>query len=122
MHPHFRKEFSLPADNSYDSLIAARRMRASVSLPSSPASIPLKQVRQSNRRGKKRAVSKVDLAGLVSGDSDSSALTQESGDDLGEGATPASERRGSATGTDGGAEDFAEEGVDNGDPLPGMST
>jgi MRG-binding protein len=57
------------------------------------------------------------MAGLVGGDSDSSALTQESGD---EGTTGTGRLGSVATGTDGGT-DYAEEDVEMGDPSPGMS-
>ncbi|KAI6129727.1 hypothetical protein EDD16DRAFT_1543713 [Pisolithus croceorrhizus] len=63
--PISRKEYSLPADETLDSLVAARRLRATAK-PKAP----------------KRNKDKVDMAGLVGGDSDSSALTQEeSGDE-----------------------------------------
>lgn len=69
------------------------------------------------RRGK----SKLDLAGLVGGDSDSSALTQESGDEGGHVAsTP---RESVVTGTDAGT-DYAEGDdvdVEIHDPSPGTS-
>ncbi|TDL23257.1 hypothetical protein BD410DRAFT_747310, partial [Rickenella mellea] len=104
-HPFFKKEFTLPSEAEFDSLISARRMRATPSPPSTPPSAPAKSP---TRRGRRRAVSKVDLAGLVSGDSDSSALTMESGDEAEQ--SPGTERRGSvATGTDGGTEEFGDE-------------
>jgi len=63
----------------------------------------------------KRGRSKLDMAGLVGGDSDSSALTQESGD---EGVAPTP-----ATGTDGGT-DYAEpedEDAEMHEPSPAPS-
>jgi hypothetical protein len=57
---------------------------------------------------KKRGKSQSKLAGLVGGDSDSSALTQESGDEA-QGETP---RESVVTGTDGGTEDGEEEDVE----------
>lgn len=104
-HPHFHSEYSLPADETFESLIAPRRVRVTASPPSSPhVSSPVRKPR-GNRT--KRGLSKADMAGLVGGDSDSSALTQESGDEVG---VEASNRRGSAaTGTEGGT-DVEEEG------------
>lgn len=55
------------------------------------------------------------MAGLVGGDSDSSALTQESGDE-GISGTP---RDSVVTGTDAGT-DYAEEDIEMRDPSPGM--
>ncbi|KAH7922938.1 hypothetical protein BV22DRAFT_1106330 [Leucogyrophana mollusca] len=104
-HPFFRDEFSLPLDDSFESLVSARRMRATASLPSStPAPSP--RQRSKGRKGKalKRGKTKRDMAGLVGGDSDSSALTQESGDE-GAAFTP---RDSVMTGTDGGT-DYADE-------------
>lgn len=84
-------------------MISQRRMRSSASLPSSspgPSSPVVEKTTRSTRKGK----TKSSLAGLVGGESDSSALTQESGD---ESITPP--RMGSvATGTDAGTE-YAED-------------
>ncbi|KAL0579133.1 hypothetical protein V5O48_002865 [Marasmius crinis-equi] len=81
-HPFFREEYTLPFDSSFETLIAARRMRTTPSPPSSPApSEPAKSSKQTSRSKKKRGKSKANMAGLVGGDSDSSALTQESGDE-----------------------------------------
>ena len=104
MHPFFRTEYTLPQDETVDTLIAARRMRASVSLPStSPAPSPATNPKPG--RGGRKGKGKLKVtAGLVGGESDSSALTQESGDE-----SIAPTPRGSiATGTDGGTE-YAEE-------------
>jgi len=58
-------------------------------------------------RGKKRSRTKLNMAGLVGGDSDSSALTQESGEE-GLVGTP----RGSViTGTDGGTDNADDEDI-----------
>ncbi|KIM89216.1 hypothetical protein PILCRDRAFT_813143 [Piloderma croceum F 1598] len=102
-HPHFRSEYSLPADDAFESLIAPRRVRATASPPSSPhAPSPTRKSRASRT---KRGPNKANMAGLVGGDSDSSALTQESGD---EGEAP--NARGSVvTGTEDGTD--AEEEV-----------
>ncbi|KAI5117449.1 hypothetical protein M0805_005826 [Coniferiporia weirii] len=109
-HPFFRSEFALPTDSYIDELVATRRVRATPSPLSSPARSP-PVVRVPARRGRKRKASKADLAGLVSGDSDSSDLTQQSGD---EAALTPSDRRGAsvATGTDGGTEDMQEDEED----------
>lgn len=83
-------------DETFDFLIASRRVRATASPPSSPpAPSPTRKTRGGHS---KRAISKSDTAGLIGGDSDSSALTQESGD---EGANT---RESVATGTDGGSD------------------
>jgi MRG-binding protein len=112
-HPFFRDEFALPFDESFESLISLRRMRTTASIPSSPAPSP--SVSGKKRGGKKRGKSKLDMAGLVGGDSDSSALTQESGD---EGAPP-TPRESVVTGTDGGTDYAEEEDVEMREPSPG---
>jgi len=57
-------------------------MRATVSVASSPAPSPRQPSGKSKKaKTTKRSKSKADMAGLVGGDSDSSALTQESGDE-----------------------------------------
>lgn len=91
-----------------DDLIAVRRIRETASPPSSPLHSPAEPRRG---RGRKRKASKADLAGLISGDSDSSALTQESGDEKGGAAQTPSDRRGAsvATATDAGTEDIQDE-------------
>ncbi|THH08500.1 hypothetical protein EW145_g2655 [Phellinidium pouzarii] len=113
-HPFFRTEFVLPTDVYIDELIATRRVRVTPSPPSSPArSPPVSRVPAKRGRGRKRKASKANLAGLVSGDSDSSDLTQQSGEEGGAGRTP-SDRRGAsvATGTDAGSEDMQDEDED----------
>ena len=109
VHPFFRQEYTLPSDESFEALVSPRRIRATASPPSSPApSSPGRPGHRKTRRGR----SKADMAGLVGGDSDSSALTQESGD---EGApTP----RGSML-TDGGT-DYAENDWVAHDSSPGQ--
>ncbi|PIL22490.1 hypothetical protein GSI_15179 [Ganoderma sinense ZZ0214-1] len=102
-HPFFRGEYSLPADEMIDQLVSARRMRASASLPSSsPAPSPA--ATKSGRGGRKGKSKLKVMAGLVGGDSDSSALTQESGDE----SVAPTPRDSVATGTDAGTE-YAEE-------------
>ncbi|KAG6864494.1 hypothetical protein C0991_009112 [Blastosporella zonata] len=93
-HPFFREEFALPYDESIETMIAERRMRATASPPSSPVASP-----PSPPRGKKRGRTKLSMAGLVGGDSDSSALTQESGDE-GDGGASSPRASSVVTGTD----------------------
>ena len=93
----------LPQDETIDQLVCARRMRASASLPSSsPAPSPA--ATKSGRGGRKGKSKLKVMAGLVGGDSDSSALTQESGDE----SVAPTPRDSVATGTDAGTE-YAEE-------------
>ncbi|KAI0052723.1 hypothetical protein FA95DRAFT_1532662 [Auriscalpium vulgare] len=83
-HPHFRKEFALPWDETVDAIMQTRRARGSASPPSptSPSAPPPRATKGGGTRGRKRGRSKAKRnAGLVGGDSDSSALTQESGDE-----------------------------------------
>ncbi|KJA21240.1 hypothetical protein HYPSUDRAFT_42385 [Hypholoma sublateritium FD-334 SS-4] len=130
-HPFFREEFSLPYDE-FEPIIAQRRMRATPSLPSSPASSPApapppiaapsprpvastSSKRGVGRKRGKNTRSKLNLAGLVGGDSDSSALTQESGD---EGAVAETPRESVVTGTDGGTEYAEDEDTEMREPSP----
>ncbi|KAJ7107277.1 hypothetical protein C8R43DRAFT_1140257 [Mycena crocata] len=98
-HPFFRDEYALPYDAKVEEIIAVRRMRSTPS-PISPSPSP-QPVTGRTRAGRKRGKSKLDLAGLIGGDSDSSALTQESGD---EGMVPPTPRDSVATITEGGTE------------------
>ena len=105
-HPFFRDEFALPTDDAFESLVAARRVCATASIPSStPAPSPRQASKTRKSKAPKRNKNKADMAGLVGGDSDSSALTQESGDEAA--FTP---RESVVTGTDAGTdyEDDAE--------------
>lgn len=68
------------------------------------------------RKRGKNTRSKLNLAGLVGGDSDSSALTQESGD---EGAVAETPRESVVTGTDGGTEYAEDEDTEMREPSPG---
>jgi len=114
-HPHFHSEYSLPVDESFEALIAPRRIRVTASPPSSPyASSPIRIPRGTRS---KKGPSKADMAGLVGGDSDSSALTQESGD---EGDAP-NVRESVATGTEGGT-DAEQEGDETREESAGPST
>jgi MRG-binding protein len=108
-HPFFREEFTLPYDE-FESIISVRRLRATASAPSSPTPAPHPKKRSARKRGK----SKLDLAGLVGGDSDSSALTQESGDDH----TAETPRESIVTGTDAGTDYADEEDVEVREPSP----
>ncbi|KAI0087906.1 hypothetical protein BDY19DRAFT_1042284 [Irpex rosettiformis] len=100
-HPYFKTEFALPDDPVIEDIISKRRMRASVSSVSAAPS-PVREKPPASVRSSKRTKSKNKMAGLVGGDSDSSALTQESGDES-VAPTPA------ATADDAGTE-YAEDG------------
>ncbi|KAH9841645.1 uncharacterized protein C8Q71DRAFT_794554 [Rhodofomes roseus] len=117
MHPFFRHEYSLPQEETFDRLISARRMRGSASLPSSsPAASPV-HTGPSLRSTKKGRSKLKNMAGLIGGDSDSSALTQESGDE----SVAATPRDSVAAGTDAGT-DFAEEEEVDGSPSPSLAS
>ncbi|KAH7885207.1 chromatin modification-related protein EAF7-domain-containing protein [Phlebopus sp. FC_14] len=117
-HPFFREEFSLPVDETLDSLVAARRIRATASIPSStPAPSPRQPSKPRKSGAPKRSKNKADMAGLVGGDSDSSALTQESGEE-GAAFTP---RDSVITGTDGGTDYEEDTEVQEASPAPGQS-
>lgn len=91
-------------------------MRASTSVPSSPAPSPAQTrvAAKSARPTKKSKVKTRNMAGLVGGDSDSSALTQESGDDNSVAPTPKS----TITGEDAGTE-YAEDEDEESHASPG---
>ncbi|KAJ7175909.1 chromatin modification-related protein EAF7-domain-containing protein [Mycena filopes] len=113
-HPFFREEYALPYDAKIEEMIAQRRMRdtpSPVSPSPSPQPVP---AGRTTRAGRKRGKSKLDLAGLVGGDSDSSALTQESGD---EGMLPPTPRD-SVTITEGGTEYGGDEDTEMRDVSP----
>ncbi|KIM56093.1 hypothetical protein SCLCIDRAFT_265881 [Scleroderma citrinum Foug A] len=112
MHSFFREEYSFPPDETLDSLVATRRIRATASIPSSTPAPSPRQPSKTKPKAPKRHKNKADMAGLVSGDSDSSALTQESGDE-GAAFTP---RDSVLTGTDVGT-DYDEDGEQDGMPL-----
>ncbi|PPR04073.1 hypothetical protein CVT24_010646 [Panaeolus cyanescens] len=146
-HPFFREEFALPYDE-FEPIISQRRMRETASLPSSPAagmggsspappsgsgtaargSTPSASTgRRAGPGGRRRKAaantntksSLSQKAGLLSGDSDSSALTQESGD---EGDVPETPRESVITGTDAGTDDVEDEDVEMRDPSPAQET
>ncbi|KAJ3522710.1 hypothetical protein NMY22_g11772 [Coprinellus aureogranulatus] len=138
-HPFFRNEFQLPYDEDIETLISQRRMRATASAPSTPGrpssppnsmSPPPPPSSASKRkgeqpsttpRGKKRerpGKSQSKLAGLVGGDSDSSALTQESGDEGGPEAETPRESVVTGTGTDAGTEYGEDDDTEMREPSP----
>jgi len=89
--------------------------------PSLVAPSPRPVASSSSRRGTgrkrgKNARSKLNLAGLVGGDSDSSALTQESGDEGGMAETP---MESVVTGTDAGTDYADDEDVEMREASPG---
>ncbi|KAH9997986.1 hypothetical protein BJV77DRAFT_1058893 [Russula vinacea] len=91
LHPYFRKEFALPYDEALDSLISSRRVR-----------------RRGARRGRGAVAPARPPASHVTAESDSSALTLESGDE-----SVAPTPKGSAnTGTDGGTDYGEDEDVE----------
>ncbi|KAJ7936592.1 hypothetical protein B0H13DRAFT_1853329 [Mycena leptocephala] len=79
-HSNFcREEYVLPYDSQILELMTQRRTSDK---PSSISSSPSPEhVAGRTRAGLKRNKSRLQLAGLVGGDSDSSALTQDSGDE-----------------------------------------
>ncbi len=92
LHPFFRKEFVLPYDDSLDSIISSRRVRESSSPSSSsspsppPPRPPTKGRRGAARRGRGGGGGGGGIAAArptshVTAESDSSALTMESGDE-----------------------------------------
>ncbi|KAJ7069732.1 hypothetical protein C8F01DRAFT_1113761 [Mycena amicta] len=110
------EDYSIPYDSRVEEIIAQRRLRDTPS-PFSPIPSPKPAVAPPPRRvgrPRKRGKSKLDMAGLVGGDSDSSALTQESGDELAHSPTP----RDSATVTEGGTEYGGDEDVEMRDASP----
>ncbi|KAJ3574722.1 hypothetical protein NP233_g1578 [Leucocoprinus birnbaumii] len=126
-HPYFREEYTLPFDETFENLISQRRMRATASAPSSPLASPppvpastkssRKATASTSGGGKRSRKTKADMAGLVGGDSDSSALTQESGDEAAVGTS----RESVVTGTDAGTEFGEDEDVEMKEPSPARS-
>ena len=116
-HPFFRAEFQLPYDDEIEAILSERRMRSTASAPSTPAaSSPPPPPAKRQKTSKKRGKSQSKLAGLVGGDSDSSALTQESGDE----ALPETPKDSVITGTDAGTEygENDEEEMQDANPVP----
>nr|GAT60221.1 predicted protein [Mycena chlorophos] len=111
------EDYAIPYDSRVEELIAQRRLRDTPSPVSpSPSPKPSTSTGQAPRRGRprKRGKSKLDMAGLIGGDSDSSALTQDSGDEVG---TP----RDSATVTEGGTE-YGDDDIEMRDASPAETT
>jgi len=133
-HPFFHEEFALPLpDEVFENLLASRRLRATASAAStpshttSPASAEKTSIATLGGGGsaiagsnipsgsKGRARDRGKMAGLVAGDSDSSALTQESGDE----SIPAPTPRDSVnTGTEAGTDEGEDEDVEMAEPSP----
>ena len=117
LHPFFRKEFVLPYDEALDSIISSRRVRDSSSpSSSSPSPPPPRPSAKGGRRGVGRrgrggaaaaaAAAAARPTSHVTAESDSSALTMESGD---ESVAVAPTPKGSVnTGTDAGT-DYGED-------------
>jgi MRG-binding protein len=117
LHPFFRKEFVLPYDESLDSIISSRRVRVSSSPSSSSPSPPPPRPPTKGRRGGGRRGRGGGGGGAaarptshVTAESDSSALTMESGD---ESVAVAPTPKGSVnTGTDPGTDYGEDEDVE----------
>jgi MRG-binding protein len=118
LHPFFRKEFVLPYDEALDSIISSRRVRKSSSPSSSSPSPPPPRPLTKGRRGGGRrgrgggggggggGTAAARPTSHVTAESDSSALTMESGD---ESEAVAPTPKGSVnTGTDAGT-DYGED-------------
>ena len=90
-------------------------MRDSESPPSSPPALSSPATRITRGGRTRRSISKSEAAGLVGGDSDSSALTQESGDEN----EVANIRESVATGTEPGSEN-EEDSEEAREESPGM--
>ncbi|KAI0004606.1 hypothetical protein BJV74DRAFT_758019, partial [Russula compacta] len=105
LHPYFRKEYALPYDEALDTIISSRRVRDSASTTSSsPSPPPPPPPPLKGRRGRRRGRGAARPTGHVTAESDSSALTLESGDE-----SVAPTPKGSVnTGTDGGT-DYGED-------------
>ncbi|KAG6816240.1 hypothetical protein H0H87_007477 [Tephrocybe sp. NHM501043] len=114
-HPFFREEFALPYDETIESMVAERRIRATASPSSSPEASPPLEPR------KKRSRTKLSMAGLVGGDSDSSALTQESGDE-GDGGVSSQRASSVVTATDQGTDHVEDEDSEMREPSRAPST
>lgn len=117
LHPFFRKEFALPYDDALDSIVSSRRMRDSSSSSSSspsppPPRPPTKGRRGAGRRGRGGGAGTTPArpTSHVTAESDSSALTMESGDEsVSVAPTPkGSVNTGTDTGTDYGEDEEVE--------------
>jgi MRG-binding protein len=132
LHPYFRKEFTLPYDEALDTIISSRRLRDSSSStsssPSPPPPPPTTKGRRGRRRGRGGSVGgggggggggsggvARPSTGPVTAESDSSALTLESGDE-----SVAPTPKGSAnTGSDGATDYGDDEDVEVAASSPG---
>jgi hypothetical protein len=121
-------------DETFETLLASRRLRATASAASTPThpDSPISAEKPSmaalvgggsaiaaatvSGGGKGRSRDRGKMAGLVAGDSDSSALTQESGD---ESVPPPSPKESVHTGTDAGTDEVEDEDVEMVEPSPG---
>ena len=122
LHPYFRKEFVLPYDEALDSIISSRRVRESTSPTSSSSSPSPPPPPTKGRRGARRggrgagagggagagAGSARPPASHVTAESDSSALTMESGDESVAPTPKGSANTGSDAGTDYGEDEDVE--------------
>ncbi|KAJ7939061.1 hypothetical protein B0H13DRAFT_1851234 [Mycena leptocephala] len=109
----FREEYVLPYDSQILELMTQRRTSdKSSSTSSSPSP---EHVAGRTRAGLKRNKSRLQLAGLVGGDSDSSALTQDSGDESMVLPTP---RYGVSTVPAGGADYSGDDDAEMRGPFP----
>ena len=117
LHPYFRKEFALPYDEALDSIISSRRVRdstsptSSSSSPSPPPPPPTKGRRGARRGGRGAGGGGGPArppASHVTAESDSSALTMESGDESVAPTPKGSANSGSDAGTDYGEDEDVE--------------
>jgi len=110
LHPYFRKEFALPYDDALDSIISSRRVRDSDSTTSSspsPPPPPPPSKRRGGRRGRGGGAA-VRPTSHVTAESDSSALTLESGDESVAPTPKGSVNTGTDAGTDYGEDEEVE--------------
>ena len=110
LHPYFRKEFALPYDEALDSIISSRRVRDSASTTSSspsPPPPPTTKGRRGGRRGRGGGAAARPTS-HVTAESDSSALTLESGDESVAPTPKGSVNTGTDAGTDYGEDEEVE--------------
>jgi len=109
LHPYFRKEFALPYDEALDTIISSRRMRESVSVTSSSSpSPPPPPPTKGRRRGRRGRGGAPQPTSHITAESDSSALTLESGDESVAPTPKGSVNTGSDAGTDYGEDEDVE--------------
>jgi MRG-binding protein len=110
LHPYFRKEFALPYDEALDTIISSRRVRDSASTTSSspsPPPPPSNKGRRGGRRGRGGGAPARPMS-HVTAESDSSALTLESGDESVAPTPKGSVNTGTDAGTDYGEDEEVE--------------